>query len=362
MSTGIVIRPATIGTGWTRRCWPIARCRTPEACRRAGERRAPAASTTCRARTTSCRVRGSGSRARDERPTLDADGTLALDQHLRHADLRHDPRASLGTRARGARGCPTASSRGGSRTDSCRSRRIRRSRSVGREPASQPRRSAPRRMTWSLGGCRRTAATDSSASSVATSSLHSVAVLEIADAMVSPPLGTDRGGCLDRGHPVDQRAAADARAGEHRDGAVPGREQAVVEVQAPERIELVARHRWPRRRTGRPRARRPIDRPRPASAATTPPPAPDPTITTSASSVIGSSGAPVSKSQRIRLDRRPLRRERRQFGLVADDRVPWIAGCVRPRVGVGEERHQPCGACRRRSAEMRIGDVDHLRR
>jgi hypothetical protein len=44
-------------------------------------------------------------------------------------------------------------------------------------------------------------------------------------------------------HPVDQRAAADRRPREHRHRAVPCRQQAVVEVEPPEGVELVGWHR-----------------------------------------------------------------------------------------------------------------------
>ena len=50
-------------------------------------------------------------------------------------------------------------------------------------------------------------------------------------------------GRRDAGRPVDERPATDPGAGQHRDRAVPGREQAVIEVEPVEGVELRARHR-----------------------------------------------------------------------------------------------------------------------
>ena len=62
------------------------------------------------------------------------------------------------------------------------------------------------------------------------------------EAVLGRPFGADVLGRRDAGRPVDERPATDAGASEHGHGAVPGRRQAVVEVQAVEPVELRARH------------------------------------------------------------------------------------------------------------------------
>ncbi len=69
------------------------------------------------------------------------------------------------------------------------------------------------------------------------------AVLEPVEAVVAPPFLADGRWRLDRRHPVDERPAADPGAGQQGHRAVPGREEAMVEIQAGERVELVGRHR-----------------------------------------------------------------------------------------------------------------------
>ena len=64
------------------------------------------------------------------------------------------------------------------------------------------------------------------------------------EAVLASPIRRGRTlGALDAGHPVDQRAAADPGPGQHRHRAVPGRQQAVVEVVAVEGGEFGPWHR-----------------------------------------------------------------------------------------------------------------------
>ena len=67
--------------------------------------------------------------------------------------------------------------------------------------------------------------------------------VEAVDPVGTGPAGTDGGGRLDRGHPVDRRPAAEARPGQDRHRAVPAGGEAVVEVQPVVRVELGAGHR-----------------------------------------------------------------------------------------------------------------------
>ena len=129
--------------------------------------------------------------------------------------------------------------------------------------ASQPRAAAPRRIASSLGGMTVASATPEL-------SLHRgdigvpLGAGHACRAVVARPLGADRLRRRDAGHPVDERAAADAAARQHRDRAVPGREQAVVEVQAGRRRRVRSWASSARRRTVPPRGRRPPCRPAPA--------------------------------------------------------------------------------------------------
>ena len=61
--------------------------------------------------------------------------------------------------------------------------------------------------------------------------------------MLAGPFLANRRRRIEAGHPVDERAAAHPRAGEHRDRAVPGGEQTVVQVQLSVRVQLVMGHR-----------------------------------------------------------------------------------------------------------------------
>ena len=103
MSIGSSNRPATTGTGWSRRCRPIDGWSRPVACRIAGVRSAPAARTTTGARTTSRprhrrRPAGPDDRSARRSPASvttavpsDADRPPALQQHRDDPDPRHDP-------------------------------------------------------------------------------------------------------------------------------------------------------------------------------------------------------------------------------------------------------------------------------
>ena len=108
--------------------------------------------------------------------------------------------------------------------------------------ASQPSARAPRRRIASLGGMWVDSATPSSDSMAATSSVPGVAGHPV-QPVLGLPLRADVLGRGDAGRPVDERPAADAGPGQHRDGAVPGRGQAVVQVVAVEAVELGPRHR-----------------------------------------------------------------------------------------------------------------------
>ena len=87
--------------------------------------------------------------------------------------------------------------------------------------------------------------------------------IEAGDPVGASPAGPDGIGRGDRRHPVDGRAAADARPGEDRDRPVGGRGEAVVEVQPVECVDLRSGHLRLGHQRSRPRARRPTDRPRP---------------------------------------------------------------------------------------------------
>ena len=66
--------------------------------------------------------------------------------------------------------------------------------------------------------------------------------VEARDPVRPGPAGPDRVGCGDRRHPVDRRPAADPGSGQDRHRAIPGRGQAVVEVEPVEPVELGAGH------------------------------------------------------------------------------------------------------------------------
>ena len=66
--------------------------------------------------------------------------------------------------------------------------------------------------------------------------------VEAGQAVFVGPLVPDRDRRVEAGHPVDRRAAADAGPGQDRDRAVPGRGQAVVEVEPVECGQLVRGH------------------------------------------------------------------------------------------------------------------------
>ncbi len=67
--------------------------------------------------------------------------------------------------------------------------------------------------------------------------------VEALQAVVARPFPANVRRRAKAGHPVDRRAAADARPGQDRDRAVPGRGQAVIEVEPVEGRQLVGRHR-----------------------------------------------------------------------------------------------------------------------
>ena len=67
--------------------------------------------------------------------------------------------------------------------------------------------------------------------------------IEPLEPMVRRPGGPHGQRGVDAGHPVDEGPAPDPRAGKHADRAVPGREQAVIQVQARERVQLGPGHR-----------------------------------------------------------------------------------------------------------------------
>ncbi len=66
---------------------------------------------------------------------------------------------------------------------------------------------------------------------------------QIFDAVVARPVVPDPGRRREARHPVDQRPSADRGSGEHRHRPIPGREEAMVQVEPPVPIELVGRHR-----------------------------------------------------------------------------------------------------------------------
>ena len=249
-----------------------------------------------------------------------------------------DPRPGRDAPSRDGPAAPTASSRAGSRTGSCRSRRSR-WRCAGSAPP--PSRAARRRAgsPRPSAGRRSTGATPSSRLDRG-DVVVPLGAVDPVDAVLAGPLGPDVGRHVDARHPVHDRPAADRPAGEHRHRPVPRRQEPVVEVQLVDtrRARRAAsrasstngpassdddRPAGPRQLRGDDAAARPRpddhdvglerDRSRRRSAA--------------ASSV----GADRRRAGRSPAGRRADSRSRRSSGLPAPER---------PGVGVGEERQQ----------------------
>ena len=173
-----------------------------------------------------------------------------------------------------------------------------------------------------------------------------LAVLEPAEAVVATPLGPHSGRRVDRRHPVDERPATDAGAGEHRDRAIPRGEQAVVQIQAAEGVELVARHRRlvHERTCLEDHDRSPRLGQRRSDDAATGTRTDDDDVRLERHRLVGRTDV---EGQGERHDRRPIGGHRRELGLVADHGVARIARRVGTWVRVREERHQ-LAECRER--------------
>jgi len=158
--------------------------------------------------------------------------------------------------------------------------------------------------------------------------------------VLAGPLGADVGRSVETGHPVDERAATHARAGEQGDRAIPGRQQAVVQVQPAVGVELVAGHRrlvdeWPGFKdehgpTGAGQLRRHHAR---AGTCTD-----DDDVRLELDvRAAGGRGPTIDHQGR---DRSEVPRDRRLVGRVADGDRQRIRRVGRSRVRVGDEREQ----------------------
>ena len=210
---------------------------------------------------------------------------------------------------RGGPGSPIASSPAGTRTGSCRSRRSRR-RSAGSVAAVPAQRGGAAQDHLVLRRDDGRLARPRARSSIARTSASHVVAGQALDAVVARPVIPDPRRRRQARHPVDERPAADRASGEHRHRAVPGREEAVVEVEPPVRVELVGRHRRLVDEAARPRGRPRSGLPGRARPRRLRRPPLSRRRTASASISIGSSGGPSSNGGRRGADLGGLRRDR----------------------------------------------------
>ena len=235
ISMSSVKRPATTGTGCSRRFRPIPGWSSPERRRIAGVRSAPAARTTTGARTVSFRAAPRGPNS----PSTPTAAPFCISTRL-DARVCHDPRA---TGRRSSEVCPDPRPLRAATTTERTTAAIG---AIGSVPPRRSRLPAERiRATEDDGVLWRDRGRfgdvelrlDRSNIVIPRGAGHAF------EAVLRRPFIAHGLRRRDARHPVDQGPASDCGARQHRDRAVPRRQQSTIEVEPVEGIDLGARHR-----------------------------------------------------------------------------------------------------------------------